>query len=150
MAVALRPDETSVQLHEPTHDRQPETGATMTAMHRRFHLVERIPDTRQLVTLDPHARVLDRDPHLRLVHAAIDAHGPPGRRELHGVADEVDEDLMKPRGICEDRGQLARQLVADADLLGLGRHTHHRHHLLGGLVDVGGARLDLDASRLEP
>src|SRR5438093_12663405 len=123
--------------------------AAVAAPHGRLDLVERIPDPSQLVLGDPDAVVLHRHPHLLALPAGQDPDLAARRAELHGVADEVDEDLLQPRGIGLHRRQVGRQHGADVDATRLRGRGHHRPDLPDDLAQVEGAGRQLDASRLE-
>src|SRR5262249_49580886 len=107
--LALDPDATPHQLDQVPTDREPETGPAVGARRRDVGLDERRADGGGLVRGDRDAGVADaevQDAGARLRRVAGGrAHVEGDRadgRELHGVAQEVDQDLSEPYRVAPE------------------------------------------------
>ena len=138
-----------MQLDEPSHDREPEPGAPVPAAQGRLHLIEGVPDPRELIARDPDSRVLHGDPHLVLVAPRRDRDAAAVGRELHGVGQEVHEDLLQPLRIGVDGGRVGPDRVHDVDVLGLRRDRDDGERLIHDQPRIRGDRAQLHASRFE-
>jgi len=83
-----------VQLRERPHQRQADPEAALRAVERALALDEKPEDLRQHVAGDADALVLDAEHGIVALGRRANADGPAGRRVLHRVADEVQDDLL--------------------------------------------------------
>src|SRR5262249_26394136 len=110
----LHPDPAAVELHEPPAERQPEAGP--------LRLLVRSPDLTELFEYrvvifrsDADAGVRDRnlDPPVRERSAHIDP--PTFRRELHGVREQVQQDLLYLPLVCAELAEARVDTALDGD-----------------------------------
>ena len=115
----------------------------MHARARAVGLAKPLEDGRQDVGRDPLPRVAHHDLDVRV--DALQAHLDPSalRRELHGVHQQVPDDLLEPVGVAGDRPGPRVEHALDPDGLGLGGRPHGVH---GGLDDL----LEVDRADVEP
>src|SRR5262245_24892720 len=113
---ALRPDAAAVELDEFLADREPEARAARVAGDGIVGLLERLGPARQAVLANSDAGVghaqtgrvglgNDADPH------------PALRRELAGVRQQIQHDLLDLRAVGRQRRQLERYVLLDHELL---------------------------------
>src|SRR5258706_8712937 len=102
----------SVESHDFATDEKTETQTHAALLTAVADLVETFEDVRQVILLDPLARVGDGnlDPVLGLwMHADLDLDPPAFRRELQPVVDQVADDLSDPKGIDDHVGEIRRE-----------------------------------------
>ena len=106
-AASLRGDETHRAAHQfdqPPADRQPQAGAAIRAADRAVGLREALEQPFLAVRRDPdpgigHAEADRVAARTGLFVEQVDGHPAP-RRELHGVVEEVQQDLPQPPGVA--------------------------------------------------
>jgi hypothetical protein len=120
-----------VQFHEVTHDRQAEPKTAMGAGRAGRALPEAIEGMRQEVGFDTRTGIAHRQ--RDLVRVRDDTHFDPaaGGRELHGVREEIPDDLPQPVGIGReakrgvgDRGRYANLFCQRSRPHGVNRGAH--------------------------
>ena len=85
-----------MQLDEVARQRQAESGAATPRAASLLGLVELVEDALQLVGGDADALVCDVDAHsVGVGHRHVDGHRPAARRELDGVRQQIEEDLLQ-------------------------------------------------------
>ena len=113
LARAVGPDGPAVELDERSHDREPETEATVAPGDRAVGLAEPFEDVRQEAGIDALAGVPDDDARARLQALERDVHVAARRRELHRVRHQVGDHLLQPVRVSENRdarlGQRGRE-----------------------------------------
>src|SRR6185369_13525182 len=107
-----------------THDREAKSETAKTARRRTISLQEAIEDARQKFLLDALARVLHRHARVRavLLNSHTDLAGV--RSELHGVGQQVPDDLLQARGVGGNRTQTWFSKVVDRNALRVSRRTN--------------------------
>src|SRR5260221_3358222 len=88
-------ERTTVQRDETAREREPETRALVLAGAHAAKLPELLEDRVVVPRRDAHARVGHLDVEPVALRARRDSDFPAGRRELHRVRQEVDEDLLE-------------------------------------------------------
>ncbi len=103
--LALEPDAAAHQLDQPAADRQPEAGAAVLARGGHVGLRERLEQLRRLLRRHADARVAHRELELHLLAGPLEQLDVEpdlaALGELHGVVDEVGQDLAEPQRIAE-------------------------------------------------
>src|SRR4029450_1662404 len=92
--VALDPDLAAVQLDELLREGQPEARAFLLACLIAPHLAELLEDGRLILGGDPDPGVGDGDLDRAVFPAGLKADPAPFRGELHGIGEEVEQDLL--------------------------------------------------------
>src|SRR5947207_8843784 len=120
-------DRPAVQLDEALGQRESEAGAGR--MRRSLvEALERAEDPRVLILWDAEARVDDLELEVVRGRPQVEADPTAGRRELHRVRQEVEQDLADPPGIeIHARAFVGGRFEADVLLAGaLARRGEHR------------------------
>src|ERR671922_631414 len=125
-------------------DVEPEPRAAHAAAEVRIDAVELPEDPLQLAVRDPEALVADREPKSALPRLDADLDPPALGRVLHGVVDEVEEDLPDLVRIADDRGEPAGLRHGERDVVSC---SQRGAHLLDHLDDEP---LGVDVLLLEP
>ena len=152
--LALEPDLAAHQLHQPLADRQPETGAPVLAGRRHVGLGEGLEEARRLLRRHAGARVPDRKAQLDPLAGLLEQLrlqpdlAPFG--ELHGVVDEVRQDLAEAQGVAPQalrhRGRgVGQELEALLVRLLSGHGRDRRDHF----VELERRRLEVELPRLD-
>src|SRR6185369_11544588 len=94
-AGALGAHVAAVQLDEVAHDREAEPETAEAARRRAVVLPESLEDEGQEPRVDAASRVADGDRDVGNHAPELAANASAGRRELHGVRQEVPEDLLQ-------------------------------------------------------
>ncbi len=117
------PDGPAVQLHELLADREAEAEPAVLPREPAVGLQKRLEHVRQEMGRDPDAGVAHR--HADDAVALDQRHHHPSalRGELHGVRQQVPEDLLQPSAVAPDHA-LDRSLDLERDPFGLGRRPH--------------------------
>jgi hypothetical protein len=134
--------------------RQPESAAAEPPRRRRVRLHERLEESRLLVRRHADARVRHVDAQQRPVVALLERDRHPHAaplRELHGVGDEVQQDLSQARRVGRDAlRQRSAPVEVEGEALGDRARAHEVGHLgneddrrAGDLLERHLARLDL-------
>ncbi len=116
VGLALRPDPAAHPLGQALADGQAEPGATVAAIRGGVHLAERLEEAVEAVGGDADAGVPDHE--VQLVTPRRDLEGLHGDadlarlRELHRVAQEIDQHLSHARGVPPqpDRGSVLEEV----------------------------------------
>ena len=153
-AGAVRADDAAVEFDELSDDREAEPQAAVRAGGRGVGLAEAIEDVGEELRVDPFAAVDDADLEMGVDAFEQDLHGAVARGELHGVAEQVPEDLLQAIRVAGDG---ARQRVeggaeADAFRVGGGLDRFDRGADDGGQIDALDVEPDLagdDAAHVE-
>src|SRR5690606_788763 len=140
---ALRPDPAAVRLRDPAGDVEPEADAAAGARSP----AEAIEERRELMRGDPLAMVGDAHLHLVLAVDQADLDGRIGVAVLDRVAEQVDGELLDPRGIHLHRIGLPLHLQIHLAVRDLDSELLRKR----GTEDVerGRAVLELEVPRLE-
>ena len=93
---------------------------------RGVGLAEAVEDVRQEFGLDAHAGVDDADLDVRVDPLQQHLHLAALGRELHGVGEQVPDDLLEPCGVAGDGARERVEHLLDADALGVGRRHARR------------------------
>ena len=148
------------QLRQAAGDRQAQAGAAVPACDRGVHLAEGLEQAIHGALRDADAGVAHVDPDLpasrpaaalRLELRSADGHQHLARLgELHGVREEVQDDLPQAPGVADQRD---RQVLVDRidqlqALLG-GRRRQDVERRLHGLAHDEGPRLEVDPAGLD-
>ena len=129
-------------------DREPQAGASLLARVGRLHLPETFED--RPAVGHGHAAAVVRDPDFNpaLRQPDADCHHATGRRELHGVGQEIDQHLDDPIGVGpyqgRDRGRF------DSDAVRLPERRHGLHGAAHDRLDGDPRELQRDRAGLEP
>jgi hypothetical protein len=99
-AFTLDLDAPAVQLDEVAHDRQSESKSAVTPRRRAVGLTEALEHVRQELRLDPEAGVGHAQLQMRGGTRERDADPAVGRRELHGVGEQIPDHLLQAIGIA--------------------------------------------------
>src|SRR6266487_2810453 len=105
---ALDPDPPAVELDEPLRQGEPEAGPLARAFAGSSNLLKLLEDLSEILWGDADAAVADR--HLDLAISSARAHGDRAaiRGELHGVRQQVEEDLADLALVGDDRAEVGR------------------------------------------
>jgi hypothetical protein len=145
IAGTLCADTPAVKLDQIFHEGEPDPEPAVRARRSRVRGAERLEELGQDVGGDPGAAVGYPEPRVcaRALQAYLDM--ATGRRELDGVRDEVQDDLIEPERIGDDRRHrfVERYFQADRLLLRVGLHRSYRlfddlHGLDGAQVEAKG------------
>src|SRR5439155_4580238 len=133
LAGALRRDGAAVQLRQVPRDREPDPQPPVRAGSRTVGLTKPLEDVLEELAPDSAAGVGDPDFEMRLEPLETDRYGPPGRRELDAVGEEVPYDLLQAVGVSGDQVLPVEDppIEEDPDPLGFRRGTHR----LAGRLD---------------
>ena len=147
-------------LHDRPADRQAEAEADRPSMTARITLLERDEDPRQVGRIKPDPRIahLDDEPTRRAIDFPRRARlvaGPNCDRatrwaELHGVLDQIPEDLLEPRGVDLDVMRLGDQPDGDGDPGGLDVVAADRHDLADRGMRVDDRRFEPEQAPADP
>ncbi len=135
-------------------DGEPEPRAAELAGRALVALHERLEDPADRRRIHPDPGVPDREPYdgaIRLdgLDVRLDGHFAP-LRELHGVADQVHEDLAHPERVAEQRVRHGPGRTDDQlDTLRLGRAREQARALLEHLAEIDRQRLEPDLPRAD-
>ncbi len=136
-----------MQIDEVMHERQADTETAVRPRAAAVRLPEALEDVRQRSGWNALPRVAHHDLDVEVAAAELELHHAAGGRELHGVLQQVADDLAQPLGIRHHDGEVRRAhrevRGADHDALRLGRRAHG---IDGRLDDAG----DLDGAQVEP
>src|SRR5215471_18588384 len=130
--LALHPDPPAMQLDELSGERQPEPGP-LDLLVRRAHLPELLEDRLLILWCDAHAGVGDGDLGYAVVHRG--AHVDPAvlGRELEGVGEQVQEDLLHLPFVTPDHTHAVVDALPQPDPAPARPLTHEDQ----GVVDRG-------------
>src|SRR5256714_1570197 len=137
-----------MQLGERPHQRQADPEAALRAVQRALALDEQAEDLRQHVAGDADALVLDPEHGIVALARRPHADGAAGRRVLHRVADEVQDDLLHAHGVGIDADVL--ELGLD-DVAAPGRSgAQHGEGVLDDLWQPQGTAIQDDLAGAHP
>ena len=143
LAGALGPDAAAVHLDELLDDGEPQAQAAVPPRRAGVGLAEAVEDVREELGLDAHAGVDDADLDVRVDPLQEHLHLAALGRELHGVGEQVPDDLLEPGEVAGDGAGERIEHLVDADALGVGRRHDGGE---GGLDDLGELQpLDVEA-----
>ena len=135
--------------HAPDQS-QAESRALVTARIRPVDLVELVEDPFQVRGIDSYSGVRDTHQQVGAVALGADGHGAVSRRELHRVAEQVEQDLAEHSRVQIGPLHVRRAIHVQGKVLlrGLGgdyreRFLDRRGHVEPLAVDLHSARLDL-------
>ena len=111
-------DGTMMELHERARQVEANASAHVAVVDRRRALVEALEDLVELLLRNLLAIVTDRDMCLLVVVRQTDIDLPTCRRELKGVGEDIDDDLVELLAIHPNIEAIRIMLKAEADLLG--------------------------------
>ena len=117
--VRLHPDAPPVRLDQASHHGQADTAPAAAAMR----LLVGIEDLRHQVRRDSDAGVGHAHEHLALLEGDAHLDASAGRREPHGVREEIHEDLLDPLGVGRDQGKAVRHGDVEAEAAALGERA---------------------------
>ena len=138
----------SEQAGETPADREPEAGSTVLARVAAVHLPELLEDQLELVRGDADAGV--RHGEGDVVTPTGDGHGDrPLVRELDGVAQEVEKDLLDLVLVGVEPRQVRIDRLHQAHLLALDQRLHRAEAEVNQRLEVEGHRADLDPAGLD-
>src|SRR5262249_38803393 len=119
---ALGPNFPAMQRHQLARDRQAEAGAAVLARVAAVDLAEALEDHLEVLGGNADAGVFDREAPVRragdVLFGDLDVDATAFRRELDGVAEQVDEDLRQLQAVGTKLERASRrQAHAERDLL---------------------------------
>ena len=126
LAGALGPHRAAVQLDQLLDDRQAQPQPAVAAGRRGVGLAEPLEDVRQELGPDAHAGVDDGDLDVRVDPLQEHLDAAPLGRELHGVGQQVPDDLLEPGRVARDRAGQRVEHLLEPDPLGLGGRASRR------------------------
>ena len=165
----MRLDRTMMELHKRARQVESDASTHVTVVHGRGTLIETLEDLLELLFGDLLAVVADGDMSLLVVVRQADHDLTTRRRELKGVGEDIDDDLIKLLAIDPDTEIVDIVLIFERHLLGGGlmleegvdigdegheiglRHAHHHlslvnltevHHLIDQTQDALGVTTD--------
>lgn len=142
-SLAVGGDVAPLQLDEVPRDREPEAEAALRPADAPLRLTKALEHVGQKLHRDALPGVGHLHAELLALAAQGHAHAATARRELHGVVDEVPNDLLKAIGVADDGAGLRIEGDLERDTFGL-RGRSHRFD--GHLDDFA----ELDVADLEP
>lgn len=137
----------AVQFDQVVHDREAQTQTAVDAGERRVALAEAIEDMGQELRADALAGVAHRDVGAGLV--VTDAHfdTAAARRELDGVGEQVQHDLLEAAGVARYRAEGGIRFGADLNVSFLGQWVLDLDGALDHAVKVHRTHLQADLAR---
>ena len=111
---ALYPDPSAMHLHQPARDRQAQPGALVLAADPALTLLKALEDPLGVFRWNTDAGVADGDAQLGTLAFRHDAHATRFR-ELDGVAQQVQEDLLELGAVRKDAADLCGDGSAQLD-----------------------------------
>src|SRR5690349_9178582 len=106
------------------NDGKTKSETAMYPRRTRIRLTKAIENVRQKLFTDAHARITDNNLDMRIDALELHLDLPAFGRELHGVAQEVPDDLLQTIGVPGDRTSLRIQQRLQADALCLSGGTN--------------------------
>ena len=113
------------------------------AVARGLGGLERLEEAVELLFGDARARVLEGDRHVAIVGAEVDFESAAVLHGLHGVLDDVEEDLLHLLGVGHDGGQGPGMAHGDVDAVLLDVGLHGAEGILQDLQHVAGGEFGL-------
>src|SRR5690554_5681300 len=134
-AFALERQAATMQLDEAVAQGESQARALGTAVQLDAHLREALQGTADLLAAHADATVLDlqEDPQLGAYFQPQADFSPRGR-ELDGIGQEIEQDLLHPPPIGKDQGRPSGQLGMEVDARLL-RMLAHQMEAIGGKLD---------------
>src|SRR5437763_14943500 len=125
---ALHPDPSAMHLHQPAGNRQAQAGALVLAADPALTLLKALENSLGVIRRHTDAGIADADQQLRALALGRDT---PAAclRELDGVAQQVQEDLLELGAIRKDAADLGGDGGAQFELLVLGQRADTLHAL---------------------
>src|SRR5215216_1411206 len=114
--LGLEPDAPTHPLDQLAADIEPEPGSADALRHVRIQAVELLEDPGLVVVGNPHSFVDDPEHDRPVSRLQAELDPTAARRVLHGVVDEVHEDLASPVLVGGDRRHVVRSLDVEADV----------------------------------
>ena len=146
--LALEPDPSAVELHEPLRERKAE-ARPFALPDPRLALLELLEDPVPILGSDARTGVGDGNPDLAVDPRRAHVDLPTGGRELHGIREQVEDDLLDPSLVTVDHIDLGVRGERDADPFLRGALAHHHHAALERLPQRERVNLQLDLSGLD-
>ena len=149
-----RPSSLSTQIRPPWsstnrfESARPEAGP-LALPDPRLALLELLEDPLPILGSDARAGVGDRDPDLAVDSRRAHVDLPAGRRELHRVREQVEDDLLDPSLVAVDHVDLRIGGERDTDPVLRRALAHHHDAALERLPKGERVHLELDLSRLD-
>ena len=139
----------AVHRRQRLDERKPQPRAFLRAHMGAFGLFERLAQPLQIVLGDADAAVGDRDGDAHV--AALDAQIDPAaaRRELDGVGEQVDEDLLNRALVGEDVAAFARHRHGERDALAVGGDLHEAQRLAGDVLQIERLLAEIELAGLD-
>ncbi len=133
-----------MQLGDRKRRREPEPDPLLAARAVATAHEEALEQSRTVGIRDPRSSIGHAPAHDSLPHR--DRHGDLGvvRREPLGVRDEVEERLLEPAVIAEERDRLVAAMQRDALPAGVGQRRDRRDDTFGKLARVEAPKLEPD------
>src|SRR3989442_4821654 len=145
---ALHPDPSAVHLHQPARDRQAQPGALVLAADAALTLLKALEDAIGVFRRHADPAIAHADPQLRALTLGRDAHAAR-LRELDGVAQQVQEDLLELWAVRKDAADIRGDTGAQLELLVLGQGADTLDALRNQRLDLDLAAVELRLPRLE-
>src|SRR5262245_12322858 len=123
--LALAPDAAAVHLDEAFRKGEPEAGP-LALLGASFRLLKLLEDAIQILGGDARAAVGDRNPHLAVHPRRADVDLAALRSELHGVREQIEDDLPDPALVSRDNVEAAVLVQRDLDAFGGRLFADHR------------------------
>jgi hypothetical protein len=143
--LALDPDPSTMQLHELLGQGQAEPRALLLAGVLTPHLAELLEDRRLILGRDPDSGVADGDGDHAIGRRDGEADSAPLRGELHGIGQEVQQDLLHLPLVRDNVADLRVDMLSERDPVP-GCTLPHQ----GQRVVQGRGQMELPQFQLEP
>src|SRR5262249_30354806 len=138
----------AVKLHEALHQGQSDPETAASAIERALPLHEEVEDAREELGTYAHAGVLHPQDGAGALAPDLDVDGAGDGRVTEGVVDEVEHHLFDSGGVAVDPHRLPCQ--HDGMVTDLARCAQRGHRVLGRLVEVERASVELDLAGHHP
>src|SRR5690606_24553206 len=119
-------------------------GPFMAAGQGATYLHEGFEDRLLIFLRDPRPGIRDGDHDLAVAHPTADRHPASGRRELHRITEQVQDDLLRLRLIGHADEALDAGTVNDRDSLRDRLWLDHGQHVVHHVVERRGGHLVID------
>ncbi len=148
LSLALGPDPSSVELDEFLNQREADPRSLVPPRRRPIHLGEPVEHPLELRSRDSDPGVRDADVEPLLARLAGD-HDPSPLRELEGVPDQVDDDLLECVGIHEGERDVPEAVELERDPLPLRRRPRTLDQLRSQPRQIDGGPMDREVLALD-
>src|SRR5581483_2734939 len=134
---------TAMQFHEVPDDAQAESKAGVGTRRAAVGLAETVEDEREKTRRDAFAGIAHRQLAVRVDTFEPDLHFPAARGELHGIGEEIPDDLLQAIVIAGNVSRCGVEHALDPNLLGVRRRPDHIDRGVDDLCEI--KRLNVEA-----